>query len=485
MKSVFLFHRDLRLEDNSALNLAAVEGVCVIPLFVLDDVQIDPCENEYFSHPSVQFMSECMHDLDDALRRRGTRLIIARGSTVNILTSVLSVTKFDRLYCNRDYTVFARQRDARIRSWCESHNVQYIDSEDYDIVPASRLLLQKDPLSIPRPYTVLSHYFNRFLKEVYSDKSLVRAAETQPIVFAALESVYPFEVSLVSLANLYHHNPHAVERGGRKLGLEALGRISSLFRRYPVDRHLPALSDGTTHLSAHLKFGSVSIREFFWEVARVANNNMNNELTREILFRSFYIKIWSNDAALQKGSSIQQKIDDSIPWNSPKEAPEYWEAWVSGKTGFPLADAGMRQLMKENYVHGRARMVTATVATRYLLLDWRDCMKHFGKFLSDYDPIANAAGWGFGSSLGENAQNIWRAPMNPFLQSKNYDPDCEYIKRWLPELTHVPAADIHNWSDKMAKKHAAITRYPAPIIDQKIASNRATTLWKNAAKKLD
>lgn len=484
MSAVFLFHRDLRLEDNSALNLAAGNAANkVIPLFVLDDCQIDPHKNEYFSHPSVQFMSECLTDLNSELIKRGSRLVLGRGKTLSILDELHASTKFEFLYANRDVTVFAKERDAGINLWCVKNGVKYIDCEDYDIVSSDRLLYKKDASTDAKPYTVLSHYFNRFLKEAYTDKSLVRPVQTVPVKFAHLNDKFKFEVPIAYLSSIYTPNPHALQHGGRSNGLTRIAKISDIYRRYPVDRHIPSVN-GTTLLSGHLKFGTVSIREFFWEVARLAGNKFDNDLIREILFRSFYIKIWSNDPSLQRGSSIQQLIDDAIPWNTPKDAPDVWQAWVNGKTGFPMADAAMRQLKHENFVHGRPRMATATVATRYLLLDWRDCMKYFGQHLTDYDPIANAAGWAFGCSLGENAQNIWRAPMNPFLQSKNYDPDCAYIKKWLPELIPVPPRDIHNWSTATAKKYPSI-KYPAPIVDQKTASNRATTLWKNAARKLN
>ena len=491
MTAVFLFHRDLRLVDNSALALAIKRGVSkIIPLFVLNPDQIDESKNPYFSHPSVQFMCESLAEVDSALRKRDSRLHIFHGDTVKVLDALYSANKFNYLYCNRDFTVYAHERDSKIKAWCKSNSVEYIDAEDYDIVPADRVLMNEGTPQA-RPYTVLSHYFNKFVKDAYSDKNLVRKPEPGPpeksgLFVSSIVSPKQFsEVAVSDLHKFYKKNEHAILRGGRSNGMKALDRVPAVYKRYSVDRHLPGKSEGTVRISAHLKFGTVSIREFFWKIlSDCSGGNIQNDLVREIVFRSFYYKIWTHQPKLQRDKSFHQHVDDEIPWKYPKDAPDQWKAWMTGTTGFPMADAGMRQLMHENYVHGRARMVLATVATRYLLFDWRECMRVFGQHLTDYDPILNSAGWGFGCSLGENAQNIWRAPMNPFLQSKNYDPECEYIKRWIPELKNVTAKDIHDWSKKTKAKYPNVA-YPAPIVDQKEVSNRATALWKDAARKND
>jgi deoxyribodipyrimidine photo-lyase len=230
-------------------------------------------------------------------------------------------------------------------------------------------------------------------------------------------------------------------------------------------------------LSAHLKFGTLSVRELVAALVKPeAFGRVDNPLTRELVFRSFYIKICSSRPGLQRAESFRQDIDVHIPWKRHGD-PEYarlWKAWTEGNTGFPLADAGMRQLNATGYMHGRVRMVAATVLTRYFLIDWRDGARYFAQHLVDYDPCSNNMGWQFSSALGENTQNVYRAPMNPFLQSKNYDADCVYIQRWIPELKEATPKQIHTgaWSDTL--------QYPKPIVDQKVASRRAVTTWKSA-----
>ena len=488
MTSIFLFHRDLRLTDNSALSQALRKTRSILPVFILNQEQLSESKNPYFSHPSVQFMCESLADLDASLRGHSSRLSMYYGqSTEAVLASLHAVHKFDTLFCNRDFTVYAQERDARVKAWCKSHSVEYVDCEDYDIVPMNRVLMNEG-LPGARPYTVLSHYYNKFVKDAYTDPSLVRKPHSEPISKDKLVHVSPTGkgldlVSVDGLSKFYTSKASRIQKGGRKNGLAALDRVESIWKRYSVDRHLPGV-DGTSKLSAHLKFGTISVREFFYRILSLTGGSLQNDLIREVVFRSFYYKIWTHQPQLQRDVSFNQDIDDEIPWKYPKDSPSEWDAWMKGTTGFPMADAGMRQLAVEGYVHGRARMVLATVATRYLLFDWRECARVFATQLTDYDPILNSAGWGFGCSLGENAQNIWRAPMNPFLQTKNYDPECTSVKKWIPELKNVPASDIHNWSKKTKLKHPMV-KYPAPIVDQKDVSGRAVTLWKEAARKRD
>ena len=488
MNAVFLFHRDFRLIDNSALNLAIKKGVKILPVFIFHPEQIEESKNPYFSHASVQFLCESLIDLGSELKKHQSHLHLFHGDTVKVLDSLHKTWKFQHIFSNRDFTVFAQERDSKIVSWCKANSVTYTDCEDYDIVPSDRVLMNEGTPQA-RPYTVLSHYFNKFTKDVYNEKTLARRPFTEPISPSSFvhERIdvknYPL-MNHEDLEKLYKKKSTLVQHGGRSQGLVSMARVDTVWKKYSNDRHYPGKWEATTRMSAHLKFGTVSIREFFYKIVDASGGSLQSDLLREVVFRSFYYKIWTHQPKLQRDKSFHQHIDDQIPWKYPKDAPVEWEAWTKGMTGFPMADAGMRQLEVEGYVHGRPRMVLATVATRYLLFDWRECARYFATKLTDYDPILNAAGWGFGCSLGENAQNIWRAPMNPLLQSRNYDPECEYIKKWIPELAHVINKDIHDWSKKTKLKYPNV-KYPAPIIDQKEASNKATNMWKNAARASD
>ncbi|TEB20200.1 hypothetical protein C9890_0097 [Perkinsus sp. BL_2016] len=485
MNAVFLFHRDLRLADNTALNIAIKNGFRILPIFIFDPHQIEESTNRYFSHPCVQFMCESLRQLDFDLRRYGSRLYMFRGNTVDVLGEVHSAWKFHHLLCNRDFTLFARERDKNVKDWCESTFVHYRDCEDYDIVPIERVVMHEGAPHA-RPFTVLSSYFNQLIKEVRMDPNLIprplsESISTQTFVSEKIECASFPVIRRNELNQFYKEKPTLIQKGGRSQGLSTLERVGGLVKDYQEDRNFPAKTDGTTRISAHLKFGTVSCREFFYQIHDSPAGGLDSHLMRELAFRSFFFKIWANQPELQRDRSFRQDVDDQIPWRYPRDYPKEWDAWKSGLTGFPLADAGMRQLEVEGFVHNRPRMVLGTVATRYLLFDWRECARHLATRLTDFDPIQNNAGWNYCAHLGENVQHVWRAPMNPLRQSRNYDVECEYIKRWLPELRIVRISDIHDWDANTKRKYPHVD-YPAPIVDLKLASARTTDLWQSAVR---
>ena len=475
MSTVFLFHRDLRLVDNSALNLAIRSGKKILPVFIFSPDQIDPAKNPFFSHPSVQFMCESLKDLDAELRERGSRLHIFHGGSIDVISSLHKLFSFDSIYSNRDITKFAKQRDSRIRSWCDANSIEYVECEDYDFVSSSKIL-RKDKTH----FSVLTPYYTQLCVEFKRDNTIV----PRPVSDQSRQGqfiVVDHPNLLTSIDHFYDYKPTLIQKGGRSQALTCLSIITPEWKHvYGTNRNLPALSDGTTRLSAHLKFGTISMRELFYKILDVSDGVIeNNQLMREIVFRSLFYRLWGSQTRLQWDESFRQEIDEQIPWKYPNEAADLWEAWKAGKTGFPLADAGMRQLEVEGFVHNRPRMVLAAVATKYFLFDWRECAKYFATKLTDYDPILNASGWNYAAGLGENAQNCWRSPMNPFSQCQNYDPDCTYVKQWIPELRNVPNNDILNWSKNTKKRYSNIN-YPAPLVDQADVSIRVTQMWRDA-----
>jgi deoxyribodipyrimidine photo-lyase len=481
MNAVFLFHRDLRLADNSALNLAIRQGFRILPVFIFNPEQIDESKNRYFSHPSVQFMCESLLQLDSDLHQNGSRLYMLYGNNVDVINELHSVWKFQHLLSNRDFTVFARERDESIKQWCRSKSVTFTDCEDYDIVPLNRVVMNEGTPRA-RPFTVLGSYFNQLLKDVRRNPNLIPPPFSESISRSTFVSEpiecpnYPL-LRNDDLRRFYVEKSTLIQKGGRSNGVAVLSRVGSLITDYKEDRNLPAKVESTTRISAHLKFGTVSSREFFHRILECPGGGIESHLMRELAFRSFFFKIWAYQPELQRDKSFRQDVDDHISWRRPEDHPEEWEAWTRGLTGFPLADAGMRQLEVEGFVHNRPRMVLGTIATRHFLFDWRDCARYLATKLTDYDPIQNNAGWNYCAHLGENVQHVSRSPMNPFTQSKNYDVDCEYIKYWIPELRDVKASDIHNWSAAAKRKYPGVS-YPAPIIDFREASARTTSMWQ-------
>jgi len=471
MTVLFLFHRDLRLIDNTAL-LAAIETKQrVVPVFIFTPEQIDPNKNAYFSHPAVQFMCESLNELHTDLQAIGSQLYTFKGDTLDVLTQIHSYTNFKALYQNRDYSVYAEKRDKQLAHWCKEHSVEFHgEYEDYDIVPLCEALLPDG-----RPYTNLSQYLHKLettqkVREPNTRKPKGSDLYRSPISFIRSH------ISINDIHKLYIKNDQIKQYGGRKNALKIMRNLID-FKHYEKERDYPAL-DKTTHISAHLHFGTVSIREFYWALHKALGPH--NGVIRQLAFRSMYLKVYALRPELQRGVAFRKHIDEQIHW---KKDPVYWKAWTSGQTGFPLVDAGMKQLHYENWVHNRVRIVVASVATRYLHLDWRDCSKYYYQHLVDADTFNNTAGWGFSSGIGVDAAPFFRPPTNPFIQSKKLDEKAEYIKKWLPELQDVEPKDIHAWGNPKVRAKYPQVKYPAPIIDQKEASHRAVEEFKKAAQK--
>jgi len=491
--NIFLFHRDLRIHDNTALYKAPSP---ITPIFIFPEEQINPQKNKYFSHAAVQFMCESLESLNEDIRKESNgkaqlTLFHSSGSVLEQLQSIHKVHPIASITQNKDFTVYALERDAAIRKWCETATpqVSFNEHEDYDLVKADELLVDKvvNGKKEYTPYTVLAAYYKRFIKELPTPK--VAKVGKKKLHFKSLDGGIPNRIDIAKIKSLYNHNEQLAQRGGRSHALQRLKTIKAkgVIKNYDHNRNYPALSLGasnlsTTLLSAHLKFGTISIREMYWYVVEAFDHTHDNPLVRELVFRSFYKKICSARPRLERDQSFRQDIDEHIPWLSHKDPNynKYWKAWTEGKTGFPLVDAGMRQMNATGHMHGRVRMVAATVLTRYFLIDWREGARYFAQHLVDYDPCSNNMGWQFSAALGENSQNVYRAPMNPFLQGKTYDSDTDYIKYWIPELADITPKEIHTatWDE-------TATKYPKPIIDQKVASKRAVTLWKSVANNID
>jgi len=464
---IFLFHRDLRMDDNTALLKAVKDGYDILPIFIFTPEQIDPKKNKYFSHNAVQFMCESIQDLDkQIIRAGGDGVLCIRDTNENALKNLFEHKKEIRaLYTNEDYTVYSRKRDNDIRKICEKYGVKFETAEDYGLVGLREGLLDGE-----RPYMVLSQYF-KHLQANYK----VRKPEQFHGKFVKIPNISN-RIMITELNSLYKENPNISVHGGRVNGLRQLDTIKSL-KDYQEKRDYPAMPK-TSLMSAYLKFGCVSIREMYWHVHDLFGGN--HGLIRELVFRDFYMKIYGLKPELQRGKALHDALDKAIPWSYDKKL---FKAWCEGKTGFPMVDAGMRQLNTIGWQHNRVRMITSNLLTKYLLIDWRWGERYFAQQLVDYDPASNAMGWQWSSSVGPDAVPYFRAPFNPYIQSKKFDTDAEYIKKWVPELQEVDPKDIHKWDDEKVRDKYPTVSYPAPLVDQKEASRRAVKIYKEAFEK--
>lgn len=459
----FIFRRDLRIHDNTTLLKALQDGHTILPIFIFNPKQVDPKKNAYFSNGAVQFMCESLKEL----AKECPSLLCFYGNDTDILAKLHTDVPFSAVYTNKDMSVFAQKRDQELRKWCGSRGIDFISEEDYGLFGSHEGLLSNG-----QPYKVLAMYYKRYLKDLH-----VRAVSNEKLdksSFKVIRSshVFPWE----KIDKLYLHNEQIAQHGGRSLGLAILKKLK-MHKNYKNTRDFPAL-EGTTKVSAHLKFGTISIREMYHACVE-AFGTRDHPLIRELIFRDFYMKIYSMQPELQRGSAVLNELDKRIPWKYDKTL---WKAWTTGTTGFPLVDAGIRQLLKENWCHNRVRMLVASVATKYLLLDWRDCARWFYCQLVDADTFSNTAGWQWSCGVGVDAVPYWRAPFNPFLQSAKFDANAEYIRKYVPELHDVATKDIHKWNDPIVRAKYPSIAYPEPIVDHKEASASALRIWKAAAR---
>jgi len=462
--ALFLFRRDLRVVDNTSLLAAIRDGYRILGAFVFPPEQILPDKNPYFSNAAVQFMCESLEDLS---RELDHKLAFLHTDHIDALERIYASHPFDAVYFNEDYSVYARKRDATIQAWCKKRDIPCVTHEDYGLLPLMDGLLDA---AEHRPYKVLAQFYKRVQKD-----HEIRRPDTTQVKAAFVAIRHPPAKSLLRIAEIhkfYVANPQAALHGGRTAAKKRLALLGDL-KDYKVARDFPA-KQKTTLLSPYLKFGCVSVREVYWAIAETLGKE--HALIRELVFRDFYLKIYALIPGLQRGTALHDALDRSIPWSYDTKV---FRAWTEGRTGFPIVDAGMRELNATGHQHNRIRMICSSVLTKYFLIDWRWGLKYYYTHLVDADIFSNTAGWGFSSSTGPDAVPYFRAPFNPFIQSKEFDPDAEYIKRWLPELADVSVANIHKWFDAGVRAKAAST-YPAPIMDYKEASARAISVFKSA-----
>ena len=411
MNAIWWIRRDLRLTDNAALH-AALRAVSVIPLFILDPAF------DSASPRRRNFLHEGLHALDRDLRERGSRLILRKGRPLEALSQLLTETGADAVYAEEDFTPYARRRDAEI----EHHLPLHLVPGQTVHHPAS--VLKSDG----RPYTVFTPYYKVWKAKLPAKLDLSPAPETIHT---------PSELRSEPLPR-YKVSP--LFPAGEK---EALVRLEEfLYKKvysYADDRNRMDL-DGTSSLSPYLRFGMLGLRQAI-SAARQAIGQKRGAgaetWLNELIWREFYIQIlyhFPHVARTAFNASLA-----NIPWRN--EEVEF-QAWKDGRTGVPVVDAAMRQLKEVGWMHNRARMIVASYLVKDLLIDWRWGEAWFMENLLDGDPAANNGGWQWTAGTGTDAAPYFRI-FNPVLQSAKFDPQGEYIRKWVPELRGVEAKDIH------------------------------------------
>lgn len=395
-------------------------------------------------------MIESLHDLTRQVGAARGFLSTFRGRPEAVVGHLIDEEGVEAVFVNRDYTPFSRSRDAAIAKVCEERRVAFHSCSDVLLHEPGDIL--KDD---GRPYTIFFHFFRK-----------ARSIPVRPVNAARVNNVSSIHIASqqheVLDCDLHDRDAHRFIRGGLSRALKVLAGLSQ-FAQYKTERDYPAKS-ATTRLSAHNKFGTCSIREVYHSVVNQLGDE--HQLIAELFWRDFYSHI-AHFFPHVFGRPFYPKYD-ALAWDTSSKK---FGAWCAGRTGFPIVDAGMRELNATGFMHNhnRVRMIVASFLIKDLHINWRQGERYFAQKLVDYDPAVNNGNWQWCASTGCDAQPYFRI-FNPWLQQRRYDPHCSYIKAWIPELRSVAAAHIHS-PDKL--KDVAISGYRVPLVDHATESKRA------------
>ena len=451
----------MRLLDNPALLAAREQGATVVPVFILDEHLLSQTAPQRKS-----FMIAGLYELDESLQKSGARLIIRKGIPVEQLTQLAAETQAAGIYAEEDYSPYARQRDADVASHLLLSLITGVTVHH----PAAVVKADGSPYTIFTPFS--------------------RAWKALPMPKPSAVQLPPFPV-LPELASF--PLPMRASLAGFPAGeAEALRRLR-IFLQGAVEDYMEGRNrleiEGTSSLSPYFRFGMLSARLAAAEVQQAAAAATNTAALQscetwlnELIWREFYCAVLYHFPYVLK-TAFNPALRN-IRWRT---APEDLRAWKEGRTGFPAVDAGMRQLSTTGWMHNRARMITASFLVKDLLINWQEGEAWFLWNLLDGDPAANNGGWQWTAGVGTDAAPYFRV-FNPTLQAQKFDPSGAYIRRWLPELRHVPDTFIHEpWKMPTELQRSTFCRigvdYPAPIVDHALARERAILAFRAAAGK--
>lgn len=428
--NVFWFRRDLRLNDNRGLFEALSAGLPVLPIFIFDTTILQHLPKK---DARVEFIHRSLQEIQIELNKVGSSLRIFKGIPHEIIESLTAEYDIDTVYANRDYEPNARNRDKQIFEMLQNKQIKFIGKKDH-VIFEPKDVLKDDGL----PYTVYTPYSRKWKLRL----------NDHPI------ETFPTENLLGNfLQNLSYEFPSLSEMGFEKSGLEFPEKAidSNAVNNYHLNRDFPAIK-GTSRLSLHLRFGTVSTRTLVLHAL-----STNEKWLNELIWREFYQMIIYHfpDSA----NHAFKPVYDFVKWNNNEEE---FKLWCEGKTGYPLVDAGMRELNATGFMHNRVRMVVASFLTKHLLIDWRWGERYFAEKLLDFELASNVGGWQWAAGSGCDAAPYFRV-FNPTSQMEKFDKQNEYIKKWIPEF--------------------GTSQYVKPIVEHTFARNRCLETYKEALSK--
>ncbi len=425
--SVFWFRRDLRLDDNLGLNAALSSGLKVIPIFIFDTEIINKLEKHDLR---IKMIHTALVKLNDAMLGNRCNVGMYLGNPKAVFESLLKKHKIKSVFVNRDYEPYALKRDKSIKSFLEKKNVTFKSFKD-------QVIFEKDEVvkDDGNPYKVYTPYSRKWIEKLNTSG------------FETCKS----ENKLNSLANIALPYLSLKEIGfdEKEFGIPLFNIDSKTIEKYEETRNFPYLNS-TSKIGAHLRFGFISIRK----LVEKALKNPNKTYLKELIWREFFMQILWHFPYTEK-KSFKPKYDN-IKWLNNNEE---FKKWCEGNTGYPLVDAGMRELNQTGFMHNRVRMLVGSFLCKHLLIDWRWGEKYFAKKLLDYEMSSNVGNWQWVAGCGVDASPYFRI-FNPKEQIKKFDKDFKYIKKWVPDYQ--------------------TSSYPKEIIDHKFARNRCLETFKAA-----
>ncbi len=429
--SIHWFRRDLRLEDNHGLFRALSEHGDVLPLFIFDTNILDRLEDK--ADRRVDFIHRTLSEMRERIQSAGGALLVEIGAPEAVWARLMDRFEITAVTANHDHEPYALERDTRIGAMLEEKGIPFTTYKDISIFERNEVL--KDDGG---PYTVFTPYMRKW-------RSLFRPEMLDP---------FPSESSL----SRFWRTPELDLPTLEIIGFERTDLVvprktltDSLLADYQENRNIPAL-DGTSRMSTHLRFGTVSVRELFRR-----SMAKSTTYTNELIWREFFMQVLWHFPHPERAF---KPAYDNIPWRADEAG---FKAWCEGRTGYPLVDAGMRELNATGLMHNRVRMVVASFLTKHLLIDWRWGEAYFAQKLLDLELSSNNGGWQWASGSGCDAAPYFRV-FNPKLQQERFDPELNYVKNWVPEYgsaNYAPPLVVH----EMARKRA-IETYKLGLADR-------------------
>jgi deoxyribodipyrimidine photo-lyase len=430
--NIMWFRRDLRLTDNAALYYALKSDAPVVPFFIFDKNILDELEDK--ADRRVEFIHAALLEMQEKLVKKDSTLYILHNTPENAFKELLKKYDVGKVFTNHDYEPYAKERDDAIAVLLKQYGVSLHTFKDQVIFEKDEVVKEDG-----KPYTVFTPYSRKW-KATFTDFYL---------------KPYPTKKYFKNFyKQLPHHIPSLAAMGFKEVNKPFPSQLldEEIVKHYKKQRDYPGIR-GTSKMGVHLRFGTISIRALAARAKDLSDTYLN-----ELIWRDFYHAILWHFSHVGKGHAFKKEYEN-IQWRNNENE---FEKWCVGKTGYPIVDAGMHEINETGFMHNRVRMIVASFLSKHLLIDWRWGEAYFAKKLLDYDLAANNGGWQWAAGSGCDAAPYFRV-FNPYLQTKKFDPDLKYIRKWVPAFEELT--------------------YPQPIIAHDFARKRCLEAYSKALKK--